>query len=221
MKQVTEKFEVGETFGIKTNRSGDHEFDSQDVNIEVGSFVEENKGAGVDLDEPETWINFDVREDRAYAFTRKISGPGGMPVGSGDIVAALISGGIDSPVAAHEIMKRGSDTVPIYFYNRPIAAEDHFLRFKSVVEKLQRFNPSRDWKAYKIDMNAVNEELMQVDRGRMVIHKRLMFAVAEKIAEENGLKALVTGESLSQKSSQTAANLKATLKQSSSRYCGR
>ena len=210
LEKSTKKFQVGETFGIETNRSGDHDFDSQDVNREVGGFVEENTGAKVDLDDPETWINFDVREDQAFTYTEKFSGPDGMPTGSGDKVAALISGGIDSPVAAHEIMKRGSDTVPIYFYNRPIAAEDHFLRFRSVVEKLRRFNPSRDWKAYKIDMQEVNEELMEIGSGRMVIHRRLMFAVAEKIAEENGLKGIVTGESLSQKSSQTAANLKVT-----------
>ena len=210
LKKITEKFEVGETFGIETNRSGDHSFDSRDVNREVGGFVAENTGAEVDLDDPETWINFDVRADKAFTYTEKFSGPDGMPAGSGDKVAALISGGIDSPVAAHEIMKRGSDTVPIYFYNRPIAAEDHFLRFRSVVEKLKRFNPSRDWKAYKIDMQEVNEKLMDLGSGRMVIHRRMMFALAQEIAEKEGMKGLVTGESLSQKSSQTAANLKAT-----------
>jgi len=107
-------------------------------------------------------------------------------------------------------MKRGSDIVPIYFYNSPVAAEDHFLRFKSVVEKLKRFNPARDWKAYKIDMSEVNPELMEIGSGRMIVHRRLMFRVAEKIADKEDLKGLVTGESLSQKSSQTASNLRVT-----------
>lgn len=210
IKQKSMMLEIGGTFGINTNRSGDHEFDTPQVNEEIGDYIRNEKDSEVDLDDPETWVNFDIREEHAYVFERKIQGPGGIPVGTGESFAALISGGIDSPVAAHEIMKRGSDIVPIYFYNSPVAAEDHFLRFKSVVEKLKSFNPSRHWKAYKIDMSEVNPELINVGSGRMILHRRLMFRVAEKIANKENLKGLVTGESLSQKSSQTASNLRVT-----------
>lgn len=210
MKEAAEDLEIGESFGIDTQRSGEHGFDSQEVKEKVGKHVKQEKGAEVELDEPETWIEFDIRGENTYVFTERVKGPDGVPVGSSGRFAALISGGIDSPVAAYEVMKRGNDIVPVYFYNAPIAAEDHYLRFRSVCEKLKRFHPAKDWEGFKVDMQEVNEELMGIGKGRMVLHRRLMFAVAEEICEREGLDGIVTGESLSQKSSQTAQNLKVT-----------
>lgn len=211
IKEEAEKIEVGDSFGVRTNRSGDHSFDSRDVNREVGSHIEEQSGAEVDLDEPDTWIDIDVRRDTAYVFSERIEGPGGLPVGSRDTVAALVSGGIDSPVAAYEIMTRGADIIPVYFYNRPVAAEDHLLRFRSILEELEKFNPGKKWEYYLVDMEEVNQELLEeVETGRMVVHRRIMFRVAEKIAEKEGLRGLMTGESMGQKSSQTPKNLEAT-----------
>jgi thiamine biosynthesis protein ThiI len=210
IKQASKEFEVGETFGVAANRSGEHDFDSRDIQIELGSFVEENTGASVDLDEPETLVEVDLRRDKAYLFTERFEGPDGLPVGIGDSVAALISGGIDSPVAAYEVMTRGCDILPIYFYNKPIAAEDHLLRLISVLKKLKRFHPSKKWSFYVVDMEEVNQELMNVERGRMVLHRQIMFKVAERIAEKEGLAGLVTGEVIGQKSSQTPSNLEIT-----------
>lgn len=210
MKEASENFEYGETFGIDARRSGEHDFSSRDVQIELGSHVEEFTGASVDLDDPDTLLEVEIRDENTYMFTERIEGPDGLPVGTQNSLLTLISGGIDSPVAAHEVMKRGSDIVPVYFYNKPIAAEDHWLRFKSVVEKLKRFNPSKNWDVYRVDMEAVNEELMNVERGRMVLHRIVMFKTAEKIAESEGIKGIATGESMGQKSSQTVSNLSMT-----------
>jgi thiamine biosynthesis protein ThiI len=210
MKETVSGLEVGETFGVRANHSGKHEFDSQDVDRELGDHIRNEKNSEVDLDDPETWVQVDIRFEDTYIFTEKFEGPDGVPVGFSGTAAALISGGIDSPVSAHEIMKRGVDIIPVYFYNKPVAAEDHYLRFRSVVDKLKRFHPAKDWKGYKVDMEEVNRELMDIGKGRMVLHRRLMFAVAEKIARQEGLNGLVTGESLSQKSSQTSTNLKIT-----------
>lgn len=208
MKQAVQQFEIGETFGIEASRAGKHEFDSQDIERELGTYVVENKGSEVDLDNPETLVEVDARFEETFIFTKRLQGPQGFPVGTGEDVAALISGGIDSPVAAHEVMKKGSKITPIYFYNKPVAAEDHLLRFKSVIKKLKRFNTSRDWKIYIVDMEEVNRKLMdEIDKGRMLVHRRIMFRVAEKISEDEGLSGIVTGESLAQKSSQTASNL--------------
>jgi thiamine biosynthesis protein ThiI len=212
MKEAAEEIEVGETFGIEASRRGEHEFDSQEVERKIGDHVRKNSGAEVDLDDPNTWINFDVRENGTYVFTERFEGPDGAPVGSTGTLAALISGGIDSPVAAYEVMKRGADILPIYFYNKPVAAEDHYLRFRSVCEKLKRFNPSKDWSGFKVDMEEINEELMDVGKGRMVLHRRLMFRVAEELAERENLDGIVTGECISQKSSQTTRNLETTSK---------
>lgn len=213
MKEASESFGYGETFGVDANRSGKHDFTSRDIEEELGAHIEDFSGASVDLDNPDTLLGVDVRSDEAYLFTERIEGVGGLPVGSQKPVLALVSGGIDSPVAAFQMMRRGSDVTLVYFYNRPIAAEDHLLRFESVLEKLERFNPGKQWEYFIVDMEDVNQELMDVGRGRMVLHRVVMFRVAEKLAEGEGLKGLVTGESLGQKSSQTVSNLELTSSQ--------
>jgi thiamine biosynthesis protein ThiI len=211
IKEASEDLEIGDTFGIEANRSGEHDFDSQDVNVEIGSYIEDLTGASVDLDNPDTWVGIDVRKDTTYLFTETFDGVSGLPVGVESSLAALISGGIDSPVSAFEVMRRGSSIVPIYFYNKPLAAEDHVMRFEAAVKELKKYHPSKDWHYYRIDMEEVNRDLMDdVDRGRMILHRALMFKVAEEIAEDENLKGLVTGEAMGQKSSQTPANLRIT-----------
>lgn len=209
VKEASENFEYGETFGVNPN-TGNTELSTPEIAEEIGAHVQEFTGAEVDLDSPDTWLGVDVRQDKAYVFTEKLEGPGGFPAGTQGSYAALISGGIDSPVAAYRMMTRGADITPVYFYNKPIAAEDHLMRFKAAAKKLKKFHPSKNWKAYIVDMEEVNEELMEIGKGRMVLHREIMFRVAEKIAEREGLNGIVTGESLGQKSSQTSANLELT-----------
>lgn len=208
--EATNNLNVGETFGVDANVVGERDVGSDDVNQDVGAHVEERTGAAVDLDNPDTWIEIDLRKEAAYVFTERYAGPGGFPIGSQNALAALISGGIDSPVAAHAIMTRGADVVPIYFYNKPIAAGDHLLRFEESLNTLRRFHPGKTWYYYRVDMETINKALMAIEGGRMILHRIIMFRVAEQIAEQEGLAGLVTGESLGQKSSQTAANLEAT-----------
>ena len=209
IKEAAESFEYGDSFGVDTSTAYS-EFSSMDLNREIGAHVEDFTGASVDLDNPETWLGIEVREDETFLFTETVDGPGGLPVGTQDEYLSLVSGGIDSPVATYEMMKSGADITPIYFYNRPIAAEDHLLRFEAVARKLQGFHPGKKWHYYQVDMKEVNEALMEVGKGRMVLHRKIMFKVAEKIAEKEGLRGLVTGESLGQKSSQTAKNMENT-----------
>lgn len=211
LKEAGAELEIGGSFGVETNRSGSHEFDSRDVNREVGSYIMQEFDTEVDLDDPDTWVRIDLRNDVAFVYSEKFEGPDGFPVGSQGEVAALISGGIDSPVAAYEIMTRGADITPVYFYNRPIAAEDHLLRFESSLKELERINPGKKWSYFVVDMQRINEKLMEeIGSGRMVVHRRLMFRIAERLAEKEGLKGIVTGESMGQKSSQTPRNLEAT-----------
>ncbi|MFB6116833.1 MAG: tRNA sulfurtransferase [Candidatus Nanosalina sp.] len=213
MTDLAEEIVLGRTFGVDASTAGQHSFDSQDVERELGSALERSSDSAVDLDNPETLVEVDVRPDEAYVFSERFEGPQGFPVGTGEELAALISGGIDSPVAAYRAMCRGSKITPVYFYNRPIAAEDHLLRFKAVVRELKKFNPSRTWRIHVVDMGEVNERLLaEIDRGRMLVHRRIMFRVAEKIKQQQNLSGIVTGESIAQKSSQTASNLEITSK---------
>ncbi|MFB6103697.1 MAG: tRNA sulfurtransferase [Halobacteriaceae archaeon] len=202
--------DVGATFGVDTNIGGTVSVSSHRVNEVVGAEIEAASDATVDLDAPETWVEVDVREAGAFVFTTRYEGPGGFPVGSQAPVAALISGGIDSPVAAYEAMTRGSPVVPVYAYNRPYAAGDHLARFETILDRLQRFHPAGDWGYYRIDMEPVNEALSEVDTGRMLLQRAVMLRAAAHVAEEAGLAGVVTGESIGQKSSQTAANLAIT-----------
>ena len=213
IKETAKKLDYGESFGVKANRSGQHEFDSRDICRELGSFIEELTGATVDLDNPDTWLEVDLRRETAYVFTERIKGPGGLPVGSQESMMALISGGIDSPVAAYQLMKRGADITPIYFYNKPIAAEDHLMRVEQSVKRLKRYNPSKKWEIYQVDLESINKKLMGYERGRMVAQRVIMFKIAEKLAEKDGLNGLITGESLGQKSTQTTPNLSLTSSQ--------
>lgn len=209
IKEATEKFEYGKTFGVDPN-TGKTDVKSTRIAEEVGSHIEDKKGSTVDLDNPDTLLRVDMRSKEAYVYTSKEKGPGGFPAGTNGKYLSLISGGIDSPVAAYRMMTRGADIHPIYFYNRPIAAEDHMMRFEAALNPLKKFFPSKKWEATIIDMEDVNETLMKQGRGRMVMHRAVMFKVAKKVMRERGLDGVVTGESLGQKSSQTAENLRAT-----------
>jgi thiamine biosynthesis protein ThiI len=206
IKNTLETFEIGETFAVRVN-TAETDFSSQELERELGGYIDSRTDASVDLDNPESKLEVDIRGEKAYVFDQRIEGTPGLPVGTAGEVVGLVSGGIDSPVAVHEMMTRGADVTPIYFYNRPIAAEDHLMRFKASMKKLKRFHPGKNWEAVIVDMEEVNEQLMELGKGRMVVHRRIMFRVAERIAESDGLNGIVTGESLSQKSSQTLQNL--------------
>ena len=207
--QAFSHFDTGDSFAVRVN-TANNDFSSSEMEKKLGGLVEERTGSEVDLDSPETRLEADIRGEKAFVFADRHEGPDGFPVGSGGDLGALISGGIDSPVAAYRMMSRGSDIVPIYFYNRPIAAEDHLMRFRSAVEKLKRFHPSKNWEAVIVDMEEINRRLMDKGRGRMVVQRRSMFRIAEKVADIRKLEGLVTGESMSQKSSQTARNMATT-----------
>ena len=197
------------SFGVRVN-TRDTDFSSQKLEKRFGSVIKEDTGEEVDLETPGTWVKVEITKDYSHIFTETFDGNGGLPAATQGNYLTLISGGIDSPVAAYQMMKRGADITPIYFYNRPYAAEDHMVRFEKCIERLREFYPGKKWSYYIVDMGDVNEKLRQIGKGRMILHRRIMFEVADGICKEEGLNGLVTGESLSQKSSQTPRNLETT-----------
>lgn len=204
------ELDVGDSFGVRVKSRTDHS--ATEWERKLGSYIQGKTQAEVDLDNPSTWVRVEIDEDHAYCFSSHTTfeGPGGLPAAYQGQYVTLISGGIDSPVAAFEIMKRGSDIFPLYFYNRPYAAEDHLIRFESILEELKKFHSGKKWRYAVIDMESVNEDLLEVGKGRMVLHRRLMFELAEKFREKRNLQGIVTGESIAQKSSQTPWNLQTT-----------
>lgn len=210
---ATDALHIGDSFGVRTHRTGDHPYTSMEVSQHIGTHIQAQTDTPVDLDAPDTWVEIEIRHTDAYVFTTRHDGPGGFPVGTQGTLAALISGGIDSPVAAHQVLTRGCDIYPVYYYNKPHAAGDHVLRFEAALTQLVRFHPAKNWTYALVDMEHANDALLRVGRGRMLLHRAIMFRVADHIATTQGHDGIVTGEAIGQKSSQTTPNLSLTTRQ--------
>jgi thiamine biosynthesis protein ThiI len=193
----------------------DHPFTSRDLQ-EVGGAaiadaVADEIDPTVDLDDPDLTFFVEVREDVAFLFLEKYPGPRGLPLGSQAPLVALVSGGIDSPVAAYEAMRRGSPIVPIYARLGDYGGPDHEARALETIRRLTEFAPNFDLRPYVVDVGDTLSVLAaRMNEGRMLAFRRLLVRIAEEIAREEGAKGIVTGEAIGQKSSQTVSNLAVT-----------
>lgn len=171
----------------------------------------EDRDVTVDLEDPDLTLSVEIREATAFLFVEERSGPGGLPLGTQAPTVALISGGIDSPVAAYETMRRGSPVVPVYVDLGPYGGPDHEARAVETIRRLGRYAPDRDLSPFRVPAGTAMERLAEeLDNGRMLAVRRFMLRVAEEIADQVDAAGIVTGEALGQKSSQTAPNLAVT-----------
>jgi thiamine biosynthesis protein ThiI len=204
----------GGSFAVDANRAGpadEHPFTSRELEAEGGSVVESATGASVDLDDPDVTYGIDCREAEAFVFDEERAGPGGLPLGSGDPVVALVSGGIDSPVAAWELMKRGSPVRPVYVDLGDYGGPDHRARAVAVTRRLQEYAPGFDHRLRIVPAGDLVADLVDaVDDTRHLSLRRAMLRIAAAVARDTGAPAVATGESLGQKASQTLANLAVT-----------
>jgi thiamine biosynthesis protein ThiI len=189
------------TFAIRASR-GDKSFDftSRDIEMRMGSKIKRK----VDLTNPDFTIFVEVKKTKAYVYSGKVRGPGGMPYGVSGKVLSLISGGIDSPVASWMLMKRGCSVDFVHFYHE----RNGMKKVRELVRKLKAYSPDR-MNLYAIPFGEVQEEISGSCESRMtcVLCKRMMYRTSEMLAGEMGAKALVTGENLAQVASQTLENL--------------
>jgi len=204
----------GGSFAVDANR-GDRSlpFTSEDVGEFGGAAVFEavDFAPTVDLDDPEFTIGVDCRTAETFVFVERREGPGGLPVGTQAPLVALVSGGIDSPVAAFEAMRRGSPILPVYLDLGDYGGPDHRARAEEAVRTLRSVAPHVDQPAYAVPAgDSVARIADELDQGRMLAFRRYMFRVAEEIAEREDCAGVVTGEVIGQKSSQTADNLAVT-----------
>lgn len=202
----------GGSFAIDARRAGDLPFSSTDLGEEGGAAVFDavDFEPAVDLDDPDVTFFVEAREEEAFLFLEKRDGPGGLPLGTQRPLVALVSGGIDSPVAAFRAMKRGSPVIPVYLDLGAYGGPDHRARAMEAVRTLARYAPNFDVRTWIVPVGDAVELLMEeMDRGRMLSYRRFMYAVAEAVADSTGAAGIVTGEALGQKSSQTAANFAA------------
>jgi thiamine biosynthesis protein ThiI len=216
MAETAEAHYDGGSFAVSARRAGDtFPMDSEDLGREGGQAiwdaVEGDFEPEVDLDDPDFTVNVEVREDAAFLYLDEMPGPGGLPLGSQRPVVALVSGGIDSPVAAYEMLRKGCPVVPVYVDLGEYGGQDHRARAVETVRTLGSYAPNFR-EPLRVVPGGETVELLAADleQGRMLAFRRFCLAVAEEVALDAGAAGIVTGEAIGQKSSQTTQNLSVT-----------
>ena len=204
--------EAGEfgTFAVRARRAfKELPLSSREIAVKLGAAVQDASGAGVNLSAPDMTIYVEVLPQFALFFFNKVRGPGGLPVGSSAPVTVLLSGGIDSPVAACRLLKRGSRAVLVHFHSFPFldnASQEKARELSKVIYGFQG-----DTVLYLAPLGEIQRRIVVACPApyRVVLYRRFMVRIAEALGKRHGAQALVTGDSLGQVASQTIENLTA------------
>ena len=174
---------------------------------EIGGRIQEARGWKVDLDEGELTIHVELLTTEAFYFFGKERGAGGLPTGTAGRVTCLLSGGIDSPVAAHRMMKRGCVASFVHFHSYPILSRASIEKARELVRLLTTWQQRS--RLYLVAFGEIQQQVLLTIPGpmRVIVYRRLMLRIAEKIARARGAQALVTGDVVGQVASQTLENL--------------
>lgn len=180
---------------------------SPGIEREVGRRVQEATGWPVDLSHPDVTIRIEVLSSDAFFFFDKHQGSGGLPVGTSGKVMCLLSGGIDSPVAAWRLIKRGCRAYFVHFHSYPILSITSQEKARSLVEVLTRHQLRS--RLFLVPFGAIQQKVVVTVPPplRVVTYRRLMVRIAEQLARKVDAHALVTGDSVGQVASQTIDNL--------------
>lgn len=204
-----ERFE-GRKFAVVTRRGWKgFPMPSMEVSGEIGGRIAERTGAGVDLENPGIKVHINILEKQAYVHFGKIRGLGGLPAGSGGKVLCLMSGGIDSPVAAWSMMKRGCEVD--FLHVHPF--EKNSMVKGTKIEKLVRILDSyqqRKARLILVPYSGFYARAGRVERRyELVVFRKYLYMLAAKIASTLGYWGVVSGDSLGQVASQTIENIRA------------
>ena len=195
-------------FGRRSDKS--FPLNSMEIGMEVGGRVlESNPKLWVDVHKPQHRLNIEIR-DNAYLCVEEIMAVGGLPMGTGGKAALLLSGGIDSPVAGYQLMKRGVRCCAIHFQSPPYTGELARDKVMQLAKKLAAY--AGGMRVYLVPFTKCQLEIHEKcpDGLGTLITRRFMMRIAEKIARDYGAQALITGESLGQVASQTMEALGCT-----------
>jgi len=197
-----------DSFRVRVRRA-DKRFPLPSPELErlVGRRVQDARGWKVDLSHPALVVGIEIVPTGAYYYYGKLPGPGGMPVGTAGRVVVLLSGGIDSPVAAWRMMKRGCQATLVHFHSYPFVSrtsQDKALELARLLTRYQLHS-----RLYLVPFGELQRQITLTVPGpmRVVMYRRMMFRIAERIARDVRARALVTGEVVGQVASQTLDNL--------------
>jgi thiamine biosynthesis protein ThiI len=180
---------------------------SVEINQRVGAYVKERSNARVDLENAELTCWIEIVERYALIYVDRLAGPGGLPVGTSGKVVILLSGGIDSPVAAWKMIKRGCTPIFVHFHSFPYTNAESQEKAKQIARLLSHY--SLRAKIYLVPFAEVQRHIM-VDtplETRVILYRRYMMRLAEQIARREKARVLVTGDSVGQVASQTIENI--------------
>jgi len=180
---------------------------SPQIEREVGGQIKAVRGWTVDLDDAELTVHVELLSNEAFYFFGKERGPGGLPTGTAGRVTCLLSGGIDSPVAAHRMMKRGCAVNFVHFHSYPILSRASIEKARELVRLLTTWQQRS--RLHLVAFGDIQQQVVLAVPGpmRVIVYRRLMLRIAERIAIARGAKALITGDVVGQVASQTLENL--------------
>lgn len=198
------------SFKVDARRSyKEFPLNSLEINQELGAaMLRRGIGLSVDVHNPDLTVAVEVRQEGVYISTREFPGPGGLPYGVTGRAILLLSGGIDSPVAAWMSMRRGVEVVGLHFHSYPFTSEEARRKAEDLGRVLARWGGGK----FRLRVCHFTEVQKAIQRHvpeelRITIMRRMMFRIAEKIAAQEDALALITGENVAQVASQTLESL--------------
>ncbi|MCD0450964.1 tRNA 4-thiouridine(8) synthase ThiI [Actinocorallia sp. API 0066] len=201
---------LGGSFAVRPRRR-DKRFPitSSEIGITVGSAINVKFGLPVNLKKPDLSVSIEVDRDEVFVYTDGTPGQGGLPVGSSGRGLVLMSGGIDSPVAAYRMMRRGLRVDYLHFSGMPFTGPESIYKAYALVRELDKFQG--DSRLFVVPFGKAQQQIKSAGEDRLAIiaQRRLMLKTAEVLAERRRDGALITGDSLGQVASQTLVNMTA------------
>jgi thiamine biosynthesis protein ThiI len=203
----------GSTFAVRCHRVGAQPYSSMDICRELGKKILESfeeRKLRVNLTNPQSTIYVEVRDNEGYVYTEVLRGMGGFPIGSQGKVVCLLSGGIDSPVACWLAMKRGCTMTPIYLDNAPFTDEDTTTKALDTAKELFKWSIGYERRMHMVPNGKNLETFMEKAPRKFtcLLCKRMMYRIAERIADLERAEGIVTGEAIGEQASQTITNLR-------------
>lgn len=198
------KEEKGQTFKVKAKRANKgYPIVSDQINRIIAGEILHNTPLKVDVHNPDILLSIEIRNEGAYIFAKTFKGAGGYPLGAGGKIMHMLSGGIDSPVAAYMLMRRGMSIECIHFASPPYTNIGVIDKLKDLLKKLNKYQPTI--RLNIIPFTKLQEEIYRVsdESYAITLMRRMMYRLASELANRRHILAISSGESIGQVASQT------------------